>query len=128
MVIPHDQDKWIPPPPDKEEKFCKKCQLWKPLTEFWKRGSKSKYYAGYCKQCHTKPFEYESIHCPHCKAKITFFGIDGSGNITRQKSAILNKLKNEAKEAIKVRNVKKEKQEIADKKNKVNLTDFFSEE
>ena len=103
-------DTWEPPPPDKEQKFCKKCQAWKSIDEFWKRGAKSKYYAAYCKQCHQQPFKYEAICCPHCKEKITFFGVDAKGNITKQKSEILNKLKKEAKEKLLKKNVKKEKE------------------
>ena len=117
-------DTWEPPPPDKEDRFCKKCQQWKPITEFWKRGAKSKYYAAYCKNCHSKPFEYESIHCPHCKGRIVFFGLDTDGNVVKQKSEILAKLKNEAKESLKAKNVKKEKEEL---KTKLDLKGLFDE-
>lgn len=122
MVIDPDLEKYVPPPPDKEQRFCKKCQQWKDISEFWKRGAKSKYYAAYCKNCHSKPFEYESIHCPHCKGRVVFFGLDSDGNVVKQKSQILNKLKNEAKEAVKKRNVKKEQAELKVKKE---LKDIF---
>lgn len=90
-------DTWEPPPPDKEQKFCKKCATWKDLDQFHKRGGKSPYLAGYCKACHTQPYKYEAICCPHCKEKITFFGVDKVGNVVRQKNEILAKLRKEAK-------------------------------
>lgn len=117
-------DTWEPPAPDVEQKFCKKCQQWKNIDEFFKRGAKSKYYAAYCKNCHSKPFEYESIHCPHCKGRVVFFGLDTDGNVVKQKSAILNKLKDEAKESLKKKNVKKDAEDL---KAKLDLKDFFDE-
>lgn len=33
------------------EKHCSKCDLVKPLTEFYPRGQGTKYYSSYCKEC-----------------------------------------------------------------------------
>ncbi len=113
MVIDPDLEKYVPPPPDIEQKFCKKCMQWKSTDDFFKRGGKSRYLAGYCKNCHSQPFKYEAICCPHCKEKITFFGISKGGEIVKQKSEILAKLKKEAKASSLKRVEKAEKEKVA---------------
>lgn len=101
----------IPGTPGGRQKYCRKCGQWKPLTEYFKRGSKSKYYAGYCKSCHSEPFRYERIVCPHCKNKIGFFGIDLHGKVVKQKSTIISKLKKELRHELKNKKKRKPKAE-----------------
>lgn len=104
-----------------EEKICRRCGEWKPLVQFYKRGKNSKYYAGYCKACHTAPFKTEQIVCPHCKERIGFFGVDTKGNVVKQKSNIISKLKKELKNSTKKKRVKN--QEV--KKTVKSLKDIF---
>lgn len=101
------ENEFVPDEPIKE-KYCQRCNHWKALTEFFKRGKKSKYYAAYCKDCHDKPFKYEKIVCPHCKEKIAFYGIDTKGNFVKSKNDILVRLRKEAKQQIKA-NLEKKK-------------------
>lgn len=119
--------KWEPPEDDEQEgkpakppvteKQCNKCGKVKPIEEFYSRGKDAKYKAAYCKDCHTKPFLYERIVCPHCNGRICFFGLDENGNIQKQKSEILDKLKKEAKQEIKLKKSKKKIDSIPENKN-----------
>jgi hypothetical protein len=108
-------------------KICPKCGISKPLTEYFKRGAKSHYYAGYCKACHSKPFHYEKIVCPHCEQKIAFFGVDASDRLIHHRSTIINKLMRE------IRTDKKAKKHLKDKKiqsvqKAVSLKEVFEDE
>jgi hypothetical protein len=103
----YGEDDDIPEPPAATQKQCKKCGLYKPYSEFFKRGKASKYHHAYCKSCHSQPYDYEKIVCPHCKEKIAFVGIDFSGAVVNKDSTILRKLKKQVKNETKRKYVKK---------------------
>lgn len=89
---------YIPDPPSKEDtKFCRKCGEWKPVSHYYRRGRGTKYLAGYCRDCHDKPFRRANITCPHCRGKILCIGVDQQNRPTRQKQSIIKRLKKEAK-------------------------------
>jgi len=94
------QSRWTVPEGEEpvEEKMCRRCGKFKAVAAFYRRGKTSKYLAGYCKECHTKPFDTEKIVCPHCKEKIGYFGIDHKGIPVKQKSDILARLRKEVKQ------------------------------
>lgn len=93
-------------------KICQRCGQYKTLDSFWKRGKSSKFFHGYCKECHSKPWNYDKITCPHCKNRIAFFGIDTHGNLVSKKSELLKKLKKEATQKVN----KKKKEPVNDLK------------
>ncbi len=116
---------YVPDEPIKE-KFCSRCGTYKPLEQFYKRGKKSTYYAGYCKSCHTKPFKHEKIRCPHCKECITFFGVDHKGEIIKGKNDVLVKLKKQLKKEKKFKDKEsKEVKEVKTDKPKKNVRDIL---
>lgn len=79
-------------PPEKQ-KYCRRCQTWQPVTNFYFRSSTSSHRAAYCKKCHTKPFRDEKIRCPHCKKCIVFLGIDEKKNVVRSNSSFGRRIK-----------------------------------
>ena len=116
-----------PDPPDhSNEKFCKKCNMYKPLTEFYKRGSKKgSYYAGYCKVCHTAPFKYDGIRCPHCKEKIHFFGVNPDGSIAEQRREAAKDIVKELQQDVSKATVVTEEVKKPVAKNIKNVKDLF---
>lgn len=95
----NEDERFVPDGPNPgREKYCHKCEKWKPLSEYFKRGKDSKYYHGYCKDCHKSPFQYDRIICPHCKNKIMFFGLDVHNKIVKQKSDFVKRLTREIKQ------------------------------
>lgn len=94
--------------PDKlHGKACARCGKFKPFTEYFKRGKNSSNYHAYCKACHSDPFKYERIICPHCAAKICFFGIDPDGAVIRTKSNIIAQLRKDIKRELKLKKAKR---------------------
>lgn len=114
---------YTPPAPPKDEKLCRRCGKWKTLSEFYRRGTTSKYLAGYCKECHSKPFETEKIRCPHCGERITFFGVNRKGEVIKQTGGIISKLKQEIRKQGKKKS-KKRLVESSEKQEK-DLKDIF---
>lgn len=103
--------------PDGEKlRYCSRCQEWKPDASFYNRGIKSPYKAAYCKQCHTRSFENESIRCPHCAKKVFFVGVDEKGEVIRRKNSLIKKLKKEAIEQYKNKKRKKKAAKTLDTK------------
>ena len=97
-------------PDNVPSKFCRKCQQFRPKTEFYKRGGKSVYLSAYCKTCHLDTVKYDNIRCPHCSEKISFFGLTTAGKVKRDKhTKVLNRLYAEAKRDFKEGKVPKRK-------------------
>lgn len=99
-----NDDEYVPPAPEVQEKFCNRCGRFKPLREFYTRkggGGQDGYLYGYCRTCHNTSFKREQICCPHCKERIAFIGVDTRGGIIKQKTDLIIKMKRLVKEEIK---------------------------
>ena len=101
---------YVPDPP--EGKQCAFCGKFKPLTDYHRRGKKSKYYHAYCKSCHSDPFKYERISCPNCGGRICFFAVDTNNNLIKQKSNIIAQLKKEVRRELKVNKKRKRTKQV----------------
>ena len=74
-------------------KFCKQCNQWKSLDEFYERIKGSGYKSGYCKPCHNVTFKSSQLCCPHCAKKLVLLGVGLDGQVVRRKSKIMQKIK-----------------------------------